>query len=284
MPLEDDLPKALTPLSPIKQGRLLTARGGMPGEQVWVEVEGSPISQRLTCATVVNSERVTVIGDRVFCASVPRTLLSRTLEYSRYRPIGAPVKNPGFVFWTDTQWLDPQLSTDVLYEIIRLFNTNTIYGLSASATGFNRVQNLLGVPAVSSALAAKNIQIKTVASIAEAVGKGLFLLDLMATFTIFSSDDFNSLRQIAQTNGLLVSGERFSWLAYNNRILRGMGIRDEVTIEVPPIEDSDFRTVGRLPSLSFLGSGNCKFVGLTASEILVKNGLDDNVFAFFDVT
>lgn len=95
MTLEDDIKKALIPDAPIKRGRLITARGGNPGERVWVEVEGSPISRQLTCATVVNDEAVTVIGGYVFCASAPRTSLSRTLEYSRYRPIGQPIKTGG---------------------------------------------------------------------------------------------------------------------------------------------------------------------------------------------
>ena len=91
MTLEDDIKHALTPDPPIKTGRLITGRGGNIGDRVMVEVEGSPVHRWFTCATVVNSENVVVCGDRVFCATAPRTSLSRTLEYSRYRPISVPI-------------------------------------------------------------------------------------------------------------------------------------------------------------------------------------------------
>jgi len=74
----------------MKRGRAL--QSGNAGQTIFVNVEGSFVSKPFICAESIASDEVVVMGDRVFPLNPTRTVLTRTNEYSRFRPLGVPVE------------------------------------------------------------------------------------------------------------------------------------------------------------------------------------------------
>jgi hypothetical protein len=203
-------------------------------------------------------------------------------------------KKFGIFMWLDINWLwrtntSTDFSTDgfnFLCAMLRYFNVRVLYTLPETDSRiFSASVYSLSEEKINQALKQKQIQLRYTMP---AQATGPYFLPLLDYEETLSTDEFAALKRIAKLYGLFVCGEWNDWIDYDNRLLRGLGIRDAViaegAYEGASIGEQDVYqpTLRGLPKNPFIGNAYGAFIGLQKKEVLVKSERDDRVvFAYF---
>jgi hypothetical protein len=116
-----------------------------------------------------------------------------------------------------------------------------------------------------------------------------FFMPLLKQAATLTDDEFRILKKLSRNRGVMLCGEWQTWTEYDNRIIRGLGVREGVNIPyttdgVGFVYSNYYDVVAnklKLKSESFEGNANNQFIGLKKNEIIVKSALNQAIFALF---
>jgi hypothetical protein len=207
-------------------------------------------------------------------------------------------KKIGIFMWLDINWLwnyrvpagespvSPE-SFNFLYGLLQYFNAQVLHTLPKDDRFFDASSYSLSEETISEALKRKKVQVRFTPP---TQAKGTYFLPLLDLDQNFTDEEFAALKRIAKLYGLLVCGEWNDWIDYDNRVLRGLGIRDTVVAEGAYEGESQGEKDIYVPALRgfpkspFIGDAYGAFTGLRKREILVKSKSNDRaVFAYFQI-